>query len=74
MKKQQSFKVVQVHNQPTLVEIERYGTVNQIEIQDRLYKHGVISWKARCASSAIRLSDQLLDKAINQLNLYPPQF
>jgi hypothetical protein len=70
----QNFKVITAPNQNVKIQIEGVGTVAQIEVANKLYKAGVIDWKCRCKSSTISLTSNLIDLAINKLNLYPAQF
>lgn len=70
----QNFKVIAAPNQTVKVEIEGVGTVRQIDIADKLFYAGVIDWKSRIKSTTIALTNDIIDIAINKLNLYPKQF
>lgn len=70
----QSFKVINTINESVKVEIEGFGTIGQIQIAEQLYKQGLIDWRCRMESQRVRLSDELIDIAINKLNLYPREF
>lgn len=70
----QAFKVITRINQNVKVEIEGVGTVAQIEIAQKLYNASAISWKSVCSAATVRLSDTLINKAINELGMYPREF
>jgi hypothetical protein len=70
----QNFKVITEINSNPKIEIEGVGTIMQITLADKLFKANIITWKVRCLSNTIRLTDDLIDIAINKLNLYPKQF
>ncbi len=70
----QNFKVITAPNTNVKIEIEGVGTIMQIELADKLYDANVIDWKCRCKCTTIRLTDNLIDIAINKLNLYPRWF
>jgi hypothetical protein len=70
----QNFKVITNPNQNPKVEIEGVGTVRQIEIAEKLFSAGIIDWKCRNKSQRIALTDNIINIAINELNLFPRQF
>jgi hypothetical protein len=73
-KNMQTVKIIASINDAPKVEIEGYGTTNQINVADKLYELGIIDWKTRMQSNRIALSEQLVSDAINTYNLYPRQF
>ncbi len=70
----QNFKVINPIGSNVKIEIEGYGTVAQIELAQKLFNEGLINWKCRMESTRVRLSDDLINTAINKLNFYPKEF
>lgn len=70
----QQVNVISQIGKAVVVEIEGVGTVRQIEVAEKLFKHGVIDWKTRMESGKIALCGVLVQAAVNKFNLYPKQF
>jgi len=70
----QQFKVIVEINQPVLIEVEGVGRIHQIELAQQLFNRGIIDYKCKKVSGRIRLTDNLINIAINELNLYPRWF
>ena len=56
------------------IEIEGYGTITQIDLNQKLYQNGLITWERRNKSQGICFSESWLTEVISQYNLYPRQF
>jgi|LakMenE18May11ns_1017448.scaffolds.fasta_scaffold8723097_2 hypothetical protein len=70
----QKFKTINKRNESVKIEIEGVGTVRQIELAEKLYFLGKISYKCKEKSQRIALTNAILNMAINELNLYPKEF
>jgi hypothetical protein len=70
----QKFKSIQKPNSSAVVEIEGYGIAEQTIVAEKLFYAGAISHKCRISIGVCALSNDLLNKAINELNLFPIWF